>query len=313
MYSCTSPSGIEVSLNKPEIWEKFYPKTEMIVTRKRGRVIFPHLDYNVKGLDPDSLYSIYIHLERVDGIKYKFDAGEWKEAGKGDPILPIQYKEHPRGKRTGTEWMSEPVSFAHLKITNDPENKDQKLILAQSLHKYIPVLHIKQLDPYKGTFQMDFHGVEFRLEATQFIVVTAYQNEELTKLKVHHNKFASGFRSNGKRRLSSESENSENSPPKRSASAISSLTPPAISPPMDYTQQNPYFFNQNFFSTPQSHQPQFAAHSANAQNYNNFGAQNGAQFDWNVYYQRQWYWQQQMMMSGGIGQPQMLNNGFPNL
>ncbi|CAB03909.1 T-box protein 38 [Caenorhabditis elegans] len=303
MYSCTSPSGIKVSLSTPEIWEEFYPKTEMIVTRNRGRVIFPHLDYIIKGLDPGSLYSIYIHLERVDGIKYKFDAGEWKEFAKGDPILPIQYKEHPRGKRTGAEWMSEPVSFAHIKITNNPEIKDQKVILVQSMHKHIPVVTVKQVRHYKTGYQEDFSGEQFRLEATEFMVVTAYQNEILKNLKVHHNKFASGFRSNGKRRLSSDSENSENSPPKRSKL----VTPPTISPQIDLPQQTPYYFNQNFVA-PQNYQPQFAS----AQNYN-FEVQNNAQLAWNMYYQKQyefWWQQQQMMMPG---QPQELKNEFQSL
>uniref|UniRef100_A0A8R1HVA7 T-box domain-containing protein n=1 Tax=Caenorhabditis japonica TaxID=281687 RepID=A0A8R1HVA7_CAEJA len=222
-------SSIEVSLTELQKWQEFYPKTEMIVTKRRGRVIFPHLNYNISGLDERTLYTVHIHLERVDDVKYKFDHAEWKEAGKGEPLLPIRYMEHPDGARPGEHWMKESVSFSHLKITNDPKNSDPKLVLVQSMHKYQPVVTI--------TKHGDFRGEEFRLTVTQFVVVTAYQSEAMIALKVSHNKFASGFRSNGKKRQN-DSENTDFSPPAKrnsvtpsSSSSSSTSSSMSSSPP----------------------------------------------------------------------------------
>uniref|UniRef100_A0A8R1HXH2 T-box domain-containing protein n=1 Tax=Caenorhabditis japonica TaxID=281687 RepID=A0A8R1HXH2_CAEJA len=226
-------SAIQLALHEPKTWQEFHPNTEMIVTRKRGRVIFPHLDYLISGLEPTSLYSVFVHLERVDNVKYKFDQGEWQYATKGDPIREVQYYEHPHGARSGEHWMSDPVSFASLKITNDPMCENPKLIIVQSMHKYQPVVTIKKIG--------NFRGEEFRLKVTEFMVVTAYQSNHVNDLKKKHNKFASGFRAErgeAKRTPSTEfcSE---------SSSSTSSYSPgienfPAQNFPMQ-TNMNPFY------------------------------------------------------------------------
>ncbi|CAI2321803.1 unnamed protein product [Caenorhabditis sp. 36 PRJEB53466] len=225
-------SSIRVVLKEQAVWKEFNSKTtEMIVTKKKGRVLFPHLDYVISGLDPKALYRIHCHLERVDNIKYKFDHCEWQEAAKGDPpITPIRV-EHPDGARPGEHWMRDAVSFASLKITNDPQNENRRLILVQSMHKYLPVVTITRFDNARAE--------EFRIRETEFVVVTAYQSDEMIKLKVAHNKFASGFRqTGGKRRLSDESE--ENEPPKRRPDSVHSSTScgsSATVSPIDWEQQ----------------------------------------------------------------------------
>uniref|UniRef100_A0A1I7TF21 T-box domain-containing protein n=1 Tax=Caenorhabditis tropicalis TaxID=1561998 RepID=A0A1I7TF21_9PELO len=215
-------------------------------------------------------------------FRLKFDQGKWHELGKGEPFLPIQYKEHPDGARPGSHWMKDIVSFSHLKITNDPENKDNKLICVQSMHKYIPVVTIKRVG--------DFEGEDFRLKLTEFVVVTAYQSEDMIKLKVSHNKFASGFRSSGKRSNSTEPENS---PPKRrsTSSASNSSTPPTVSPPAWDQPLNvltPVVFNQNTYQNPDM-----------------FPAQNPP-FYWNPLYQGHAFDYNQMYMNPW-------NNGFPGM
>lgn len=250
MESYESPSGIKVSLSDLKTWKQFYPNTEMIVTKKKGRVIFPHLVYKIKGLEPTAHYEVFIHLERADGIKYKFENGKWEEVGKGDPILPtIQYRQHPDGARPGSHWTNEAVSFSHLKITNDPENTDPKLILVQSMHKFRPVLTIKR----------NGNGIveEFRLPITEFYAVTAYQNHSIIKLKVANNKFASGFRS-GKRKNSFDSDDTSPSDKRRSTSSSSdssTSSPLGLSPPSPWDTSlssmsplnpvDPIMFHQN--------------------------------------------------------------------
>ncbi|KAF1762043.1 hypothetical protein GCK72_010305 [Caenorhabditis remanei] len=304
MDSLESPSGIRISLSDKKTWNEFYPKTEMIVTKKKGRVIFPHLNYNLKGMEPGTLYTVHIHLERVDHIKYKFDAGEWQEFGKGEPVHPIKYKEHPDGARPGSHWMKETVSFSHLKITNDAENKDNKLILVQSMHKYRPVVTITKHGGYPGE--------EFRLALTEFIVVTAYQSDEMIKLKVAHNKFASGFRSNGKRRNSIDSENTSPGDVKRrsTSSESSSSSPLLVSPPNFDSVMNPMNpltpieFNQNPYPTQPIYPMQNQVFDFNSAY-------------WNSYYQQQQaYWnhnQMNMMNQWSTGNPmnsENAHNGF---
>lgn len=62
--------------------------------------------------------------------------------------------------------MSQTLSFETLKITNDPKNENSNLVLVQSMHKYRPVLTITRHGEEKGE--------EFRVDLTEFIVVTKY-------------------------------------------------------------------------------------------------------------------------------------------
>lgn len=63
------------------------------------------------------------------------------------------------------------------------------------MHKYQPRFHIvKQSDILKLPWS-EFKTFVFK--ETEFIAVTAYQNEKITQLKIDHNPFAKGFRDNG--------------------------------------------------------------------------------------------------------------------
>lgn len=63
------------------------------------------------------------------------------------------------------------------------------------MHKYQPRLHIVQAN---DIFTMRWHSFNtYTFDETQFIAVTAYQNEQITQLKIDNNPFAKGFRDNG--------------------------------------------------------------------------------------------------------------------
>lgn len=67
--------------------------------------------------------------------------------------------------------------------------------ILNSMHKYQPRFHIvKQSDILKLPWS-EFKTFVFK--ETEFIAVTAYQNEKITQLKIDHNPFAKGFRDNG--------------------------------------------------------------------------------------------------------------------
>ncbi|CAM4856086.1 unnamed protein product [Rotaria socialis] len=78
------------------------------------------------------------------------------------------------------------------------QNED---IVLNSMHKYIPRLHIIQAvsssnnDTKLSMGPLDNVNI-FIFPETQFIAVTAYQNEDVTRLKIDNNPFAKGFREN---------------------------------------------------------------------------------------------------------------------
>jgi hypothetical protein len=63
------------------------------------------------------------------------------------------------------------------------------------MHKYQPRLHIVKANDIASLKYSQFNTFLFR-EAV-FIAVTAYQNEQITQLKIDNNPFAKGFRDNG--------------------------------------------------------------------------------------------------------------------
>ncbi|CAJ0937714.1 unnamed protein product [Ranitomeya imitator] len=73
----------------------------------------------------------------------------------------------------------------------------KKMVVLQSLHKYQPRLHVVEVNE-DGTEDTSQPGrvQTFTFPETQFIAVTAYQNTDITQLKIDHNPFAKGFRDN---------------------------------------------------------------------------------------------------------------------
>ena len=67
-------------------------------------------------------------------------------------------------------------------------NGEDKVML-NSLHKYQPRLHIIRVGASEGEKTISTHT----FPETQFIAVTAYQNEEITSLKIKYNPFAKAF------------------------------------------------------------------------------------------------------------------------
>merc|ERR1719397_325990 len=59
------------------------------------------------------------------------------------------------------------------------------------MHKYQPVLHISSHTRQQDTLQPP---TDFHFPQTIFTTVTAYQNQQITKLKIASNPFAKGFR-----------------------------------------------------------------------------------------------------------------------
>ena len=109
--------------------------------------------------------------------------------GKAEPPPHRAIYEHPDSPNYGSHWAKEPISFAKVKLTNKNSTKDK--IMLNSLHKYEPRLHICKVGSHGPQSRNPIKTIPFPV--TQFIAVTAYQNEEVTSLKIKYNPFAKAF------------------------------------------------------------------------------------------------------------------------
>ncbi|XP_054899136.1 T-box transcription factor TBX21 [Poeciliopsis prolifica] len=190
----------QVVLNNYPLWAKFHKfQTEMIIT-KQGRRMFPFLSFNISVLDPSAHYNVYVDVVLADQHHWRYQGGKWVQCGKAEGNMPgNRIYMHPDSPNSGAHWMRQEVSFSKLKLTNNKgsTNNVAQMIVLQSLHKYQPRLHIVEVkedgseDPFLSSKAQTFVFPE-----TQFIAVTAYQNADITQLKIDHNPFAKGFRDN---------------------------------------------------------------------------------------------------------------------
>ncbi|MBV96590.1 T-box transcription factor TBX3, partial [Eschrichtius robustus] len=213
----------KVHLEAKELWDQFHKRgTEMVIT-KSGRTVgdfslpgrlqlavfptwvcipgslqdrrmFPPFKVRCSGLDKKAKYILLMDIIAADDCRYKFHNSRWMVAGKADPEMPKRMYIHPDSPATGEQWMSKVVTFHKLKLTNNISDKHGFTIL-NSMHKYQPRFHIVRANdilklPY-STFRT------YLFPETEFIAVTAYQNDKITQLKIDNNPFAKGFRDTG--------------------------------------------------------------------------------------------------------------------
>ncbi|XP_033619006.1 T-box transcription factor TBX21 [Fukomys damarensis] len=162
--------------------------------------MFPFLSFTVAGLEPTSHYRMFVDVVLVDQHHWRYQSGKWVQCGKAEGSMPgNRLYVHPDSPNTGAHWMRQEVSFGKLKLTNNKgaSNNVTQMIVLQSLHKYQPRLHIVEVtdgEPEATCPASNAHI--FTFQETQFIAVTAYQNAEITQLKIDNNPFAKGFREN---------------------------------------------------------------------------------------------------------------------
>lgn len=167
------------------------------------RRMFPPLRARCTGMNTKAKYVVLMDIVAADDCRYKFHNSRWLVAGKADPEMPKRMYIHPDSPATGEQWMSKVVNFHKLKLTNNISDKhgfvSVSLVLAyrlspprspcvidvfvtfqtilNSMHKYQPRFHIVKANdllklPY-STFRT------FVFSETEFIAVTAYQNEKV--------------------------------------------------------------------------------------------------------------------------------------
>ncbi|XP_061633696.1 eomesodermin-like [Phyllopteryx taeniolatus] len=212
-YSGSGPalSSVAISANGPAarahvylcnrpLWLKFHRhQTEMIIT-KQGRRMFPFLSFNIAGLSLTAHYNVFVEVALADPNHWRFQGGKWVTCGKADNSSQgNKVYIHPESPNTGAHWMRQEISFSKLKLTNNKgtNHSMSQMIVLQSLHKYQPRLHIVEVtEDSVEDINTDPKTQSFIFPETQFIAVTAYQNTDITQLKIDHNPFAKGFRDN---------------------------------------------------------------------------------------------------------------------
>ncbi|VVC99432.1 unnamed protein product, partial [Leptidea sinapis] len=171
---------VNVALDDRELWVRFQTLTNEMIVTKNGRRMFPVVKVTASGLDPTAMYTVLLEFVQVDSHRWKYVPGGKAEVPPSNAIYI-----HPESPNFGAHWMKEPISFAKVKLTNKTNGNGQ--IMLNSLHKYEPRVHLVKV----GT---DLRRImTYPFPETQFIAVTAYQNEEVTSLKIKYNPFAKAF------------------------------------------------------------------------------------------------------------------------
>ncbi|KFO63587.1 MAX gene-associated protein, partial [Corvus brachyrhynchos] len=193
---CVS-GGITVTLDNNNMWNEFYHRnTEMILT-KQGRRMFPYCRYWITGLNSSQKYILVMDISPVDNHRYKWNGRWWEPSGKAEPHVLGRVFIHPESPSTGQFWMHQPVSFYKLKLTNNTLDQEGHIIL-HSMHRYLPRLHLVPANKATEVIQLNGPDVHtFTFPQTEFFAVTAYQNIQITQLKIDYNPFAKGFRDDG--------------------------------------------------------------------------------------------------------------------
>ncbi|KAJ8960789.1 hypothetical protein NQ318_020084 [Aromia moschata] len=161
---------LSVTLDERDLWVRFQCFTNEMIVTKSGRRMFPVVKVTAAGLDPKAMYTILLEFVQIDPHRWKYVNGEWVPGGKAEVPPPTPSTSIPSPPNFGAHWMKESISFAKVKLTNKSNGGGQ--IMLNSLHKRV---------------------MTFPFPETQFIAVTAYQNEEVTSLKIKYNPFAKAF------------------------------------------------------------------------------------------------------------------------
>ncbi|KAM4526671.1 T-box transcription factor TBX6 [Fundulus diaphanus] len=184
---------VKLELENSSLWKQFSSVgTEMIITKK-GRRMFPGLRLKLSGLNPSLRYILLLDIVPADNSRYRFQGGGWQAVGGAEARLPDRVFIHPDSPATGAHWQSRTISFHYAKLTNNTLDTRGHIIL-HSLHRYQPRVHVIEA---RDMLRWGGGQHTFVFPETQFITVTAYQNNKITELKINSNPFAKGFREDG--------------------------------------------------------------------------------------------------------------------
>ncbi|CAO4369155.1 unnamed protein product [Caenorhabditis nigoni] len=173
---------------------------EMVVT-VGGRRVFPILEYQLRNLNPSSMYKLTVHFEHVDNMRLRQCNGKWSETISTEKKEAPRKVSHKSGVKEGAKWMAEPVNFEDIRITNRKtlEDKSGSIVHLHTQHRYLPVLTVTETE--SGAQQ------EFRIPHTVFITVTTYRNQNVNQYKININEYSKNNRRQSIESSMAEKEN----------------------------------------------------------------------------------------------------------
>lgn len=173
--------------------------------------MFPGLRLKLSGLNPSLRYILLLDIIPADNSRYRFQGGGWQAVGGAEARLPDRVFIHPDSPATGAHWQSRTISFHYAKLTNNtldaqghvsttdsPQNLRLYIlsswstlsqprffsfqIILHSLHRYQPRLHVIEA---RDVLRWGGGQHSFVFPETQFITVTAYQNNKVPQRFIH--------------------------------------------------------------------------------------------------------------------------------
>jgi hypothetical protein len=159
-----------ILLDSAPLWRQFFSATNEMIVTKAGRRMFPVLKLHVSRLEMTAMYAVVLEFRCTHQHRWRFLNGNWQKGSTCEDNADLRHVfVHFASVAPGSQWMQEPVSFAKLKLSNR-ENGTSKIKL-NSLHKYQPYIHVIKI-------QQPLEITTFTFPETQFIAVTAYQNDK---------------------------------------------------------------------------------------------------------------------------------------
>lgn len=173
----------EAKLEDQELWQAFNTQTNEMIVTKSGRRMFPVIKISISNLDPRAMYSVAIEFVQMESHRWKYVNGEWAPGGKSEPSSSKTLYVHPESPNFGAHWMKDYITFSKAKLTNKPTSQAGQVVL-NSLHKYQPKIHVIRVSTDDKPFQRGKIENTFQFPETQFIAVTAYQNENVSYINI---------------------------------------------------------------------------------------------------------------------------------
>ena len=84
--------------------------------------MFPIISVNIRGLDPDKMYTIELSFDQIDAHRWRYVSSQWQPGMKADPVIKRSPYQHPDSPNYGRTWMKDVIAFPKVKLTNKVDN-----------------------------------------------------------------------------------------------------------------------------------------------------------------------------------------------
>ncbi|KAF9130755.1 hypothetical protein BGW39_002712 [Mortierella sp. 14UC] len=131
----------ELVLSKVGLWREFCDQDNEMILTKRGRHLFPLLQFEALHLNPDEYYSIRLDFEKLTSNRLRCKEGKWEsvdlpqhshdahssggvdfqdssiQPGTHSALIHESYT-HPDSFQLGSHWMAGTILFSDVRLTN---------------------------------------------------------------------------------------------------------------------------------------------------------------------------------------------------